>query len=578
MEQALGSTSPHRYHTVTKEKSTGATYTPKVLADFVAEQIVKVASKQTLRGKLRVLDPAIGHGELLLSLLEKLKNQTELTVEIFGFETDASALQIATDKLRQHFPHVSLNFQTCDFLDYVLDNFNTRGNRCLLHGTNSEAYDLIIANPPYVRTQIIGSSQAQKIARNFGLSGRVDLYYAFIVGISHVIKPEGVAGIIVSNRFMTTKSGKSVRQALNEGFNIQHAWDLGDTKIFDAAVLPAVLLVEGKSSTKSKTPKFTSIYQTTNPPREKCTDPISALSKEGAVETNDGRYFQVEHGKLSTDGSPDGVWRIANESTESWLAKVDSRTWGTFRDIGKIRVGIKTCADKIYIRNDWQERQEANRPELLKFITTHHIARRFKPLVLDRRNQVLYTHETKFGRRCAVDLSLYPQSKSYLEIHRPILERRKYVLDAGREWYEIWVPQDPSFWCHPKLVFRDITEEPTFWIDLEGTIVNGDCYWLACQKNTDEDLLWLAVAIGNSTFIERFYDLRFNNKLYAGRRRFITQYVENFPLPNPNNKLSKNIIATAKQVYKTTPSPESVILQKRLDSMVWESLAGSDFK
>ena len=83
MEQALGSTSPHRYHTVTKEKSTGATYTPKVLADFVAEQIVKVASKQTLRGKLRVLDPAIGHGELLLSFARKTKEPDRINCRDF---------------------------------------------------------------------------------------------------------------------------------------------------------------------------------------------------------------------------------------------------------------------------------------------------------------------------------------------------------------------------------------------------------------------------------------------------------------------------------------------------------------
>ena len=99
---------------------------------------------------------------------------------------------------------------------------------------------------------------------------------------------------------------------------------------------------------------------------------------------------------------------------------------------------------------------------------------------------------------------------------------------------------------------------------MKAQLLTGIATGLPVRNNTDEDLLWLAVAIGNSTFIERFYDLRFNNKLYAGRRRFITQYVENFPLPNPNNKLSKNIITTAKQVYKSTPSPESVILQEKV--------------
>ena len=77
----------------------------------------------------------------------------------------------------------------------------------------------------------------------------------------------------------------------------------------------------------------------------------------------------------------------------------------------------------------------------------------------------------------------------------------------------------------PKLVFRDISEQPTFWLDFEGSVVNGDCYWLTPESQGSDDRLWLAAAVANSTFIESFYDHRFNNKLYAGRRRFITQYV-----------------------------------------------------
>ena len=111
------------------------------------------------------------------------------------------------------------------------------------------------------------------------------------------------------------------------------------------------------------------------------------------------------------------------------------------------------------------------------------------------------------------------------------------VLDAGREWFEIWVPQDPDRWVAPKLVFRDISEKPTFWIDTTGGIVNGDCYWLAAEKAEDTDLLWLACAVANSAFIEEFYDHRFNNKLYSGRRRFITQQA----LANQSMQLSSAI-------------------------------------
>jgi adenine-specific DNA-methyltransferase len=560
-----------RYATVSDEKSGGATYTPNILANFVARQIVNILDEIPSDYPLRVLDPAIGDGELLVSLLRELRNHGNFHVQVNGFETDQKALNIAASRLKKCFPDVEVNFKSESFLEFVLQHFSIDGNLSLFGSTFPASYDLIIANPPYVRTQIMGATKAKLLTKQFGLSGRIDLYYAFILAMSQVIKPKGIAGIIVSNRFMTTKSGAPVRHAILKRFNLRHAWDLGDTKLFNAAVLPAVLLVEGKNGNRAESPQITSIYQTSEPANDTAETPIAALEKEGIIETEDGRRFNVIHGKLDTGDIPDGVWRVATKTVDAWLKRVESFTWGTFGDIGRIRVGVKTCADKIFIRDDWMDMPEAVRPELLRPLTTHHIASRFKPLISDRPNQILYPHDIIHGRRRAVDLSRYPKSQAYLELHRSVLERRKYVIDSGRKWFEIWVPQDPQAWNLPKLVFRDISKKPTFWIDLGSSVVNGDCYWLICQDPGQMDLLWLAAAVGNSTFIERFYDHCFHNKLYAGRRRFITQYVENFPLPNPDSQHSKAMIAKAKRIYECSKSSDADRLKNVLNSMVWEA-------
>lgn len=568
--------SKKRYASVSEEKAVGSTYTPKVLSDFVSKKIVEVAKNKLPNDRtIRVLDPAIGHGELLLSLLDELFGVRNFNVEVYGFETDSNAIDVARNRISDSFPGVSLIFRNENFLEFVVENFGCDSHGSLFLQSVPEAYDIIIANPPYVRTQVMGSEQAKIISDQFGISGRVDLYYAFVLGMSQVLKPKGVAGIIVSNRFMTTKSGAFVRKAVLDNFNMRHVWDLGDTKIFDAAVLPAVLLVEGRNAEEVKSPGFTSIYQTNDPVGSFSKDPIDSLLFEGVVEVPDGRRFNVQHGKLNTNGKDDGVWRIATDTVDAWLEEVEARSWGKFRDIGKIRVGVKTCADKVFIRKDWCDIPVEERPELLRPLTTHKIARRFKPESSDKPRYILYPHETVQGRRRAVDLNLYPLSKAYLDENRSKLEGRKYVIEGGRNWYEIWVPQDPSAWGEPKLVFRDISEEPTFWIDLDGSVVNGDCYWLVSDGSKSEDVLWLAVAVGNSTFIEKFYDLRFNNKLYAGRRRFITQYVEEFPLPDPSSNLGKSIIDKAKEIYECTPSSEGEDLYKEMDAMVWESLTGA---
>ena len=50
--------------------------------------------------------------------------------------------------------------------------------------------------------------------------------------------------------------------------------------------------------------------------------PIDAVSYDGVVQVSDGRRFNVRHGHLETDDQKEGVWRIANKTTEEWLATV----------------------------------------------------------------------------------------------------------------------------------------------------------------------------------------------------------------------------------------------------------------
>lgn len=562
---------PHRYTRVSQEKSGGVTYTPRLLADFVARQVVQTGEFPLDGRPIRVLDPAFGHGELLISLIHRLLSESVTNIEVCGFETDSDALQHAIERLTQEFPKLNIDLRLGSFLDFVLDQFGANDQSDLFRRAQTERYDMIIANPPYVRTQIIGARRAQALAKQFGLSGRLDLYYAFVLAMSRALKPDGTIGLIVSNRFMKTKSGAVVRKALIEQLNVRRAWDLGDTKLFNAAVLPAVIILEGKERRRATSPGFTSIYETQERASYRVPDPLSALDREGIVRTDDGRRFHVQHGRLDTSGTDDGVWRLANSVADGWLSTVSEHSWKTFRGLGRVRVGVKTCADNVFIRNDWARATGVEYPELLRPLITHHMARRFKPSVLTCPFEILYPHENVRGRRRAVDLTRFPHSLAYLEAHRATLESRHYVKASGRKWYEIWVPQNPDAWKQRKLVFRDIANQPTFWIDLNGSVVNGDCYWLTCDDSEDSDLLWLAASVGNSTFIERFYDYRFNNKLYAGRRRFMTQYVETFPLPNPQGSVGQEIVAKSKLLFESMPSSEDNNLLAELNALVWES-------
>lgn len=566
------STTP-RYSDVGRQKSDGATYTPIAFAKFVAEQMLQ-AAELPMNGKIRVLDPACGDGALLDALIKNLPLKFRERVEVVGYDTDSEAIRIASQRLQRDFPELDVRLEQKDFLEHVL---NLQGGGDLYStGEVQDPFHLVIANPPYVRTQIMGAQQAQQLAQSFGLTGRVDLYYPFLLGISQVLADNGVTGVITSNRFMTTKSGQAVRRAMLSRFRILHVWDLGDTKLFDAAVLPSVLLARGTSDSQHPHTNgiaYSSIYETNDAAIAEAEDVLSALNADNdtVIAIPDGRHFRVRHGVLDNGGDPEGIWRVATQATDQWLAIVEANTWETFRRIGKIRVGVKSTADKIFIRNDWDNLPDGQ-PELLRPLITRKHARRFKAVVPENPKhikEILYPHEVTENGRVAVDLNRYPIAASYLKKHRAALEARTYLIEAGRKWYELWVPQDPAAWPSPKLVFPDISDKPIFWIDTDGGVVNGECYWLQCENKDEQDLLWLALAVANSSFIEAFYDHRFNNKLYAGRRRYITQYVELFPLPNPKSDEAIAIIDLAKIIHAQTPSTEADQLAADLDARIW---------
>jgi len=472
--------------------------------------------------------------------------------------------------------HVSVGM--FDFLD--LEGSDRQPQMSLLEDVKQAklpSVDIVIANPPYVRTQVLGAKKAQQIAKRFGLSGRIDLYHAFTIAVANSLKPGGVLGLLTSNRFLTIKSGIALRQLLRSQFDLLAVFDLGDTKLFEtAAVLPVIVIARKRNGSPPLSHcKFTRIYQhrvdDDASPKQLLNGILDAMSDDGEsglVESEAGRFL-IERGELACFG-PDDVWTLSTSENNSWLATIRQHTVHTFDELAFVRVGVKTTADEVFI-NDWNSFSPNDRPEnaLLKPLFTHHNADRWLPLATSKSRKILYPHETKDGRQQASDLSKYPQAAAYLNSHKERLSSRQYVLDAGREWYEIWVPQQPADWPKPKIVYPDISEFPRFFIDTTGMIVNGDCYWITLRPQVNEDWLYLILAVANSTLITRFYDTVFHNKLYAGRRRFMTQYVKQFPLPSLTIPESKDAISLVKKII----SAQKVTRQtdEKLDSLVWNA-------
>jgi adenine-specific DNA-methyltransferase len=553
-------------------KNTGATFTPKKLAVFLAQKIASYLIPNTPQ---IVLDPACGEGELLIAIGDELaKNDTDFTLT--GYDANAEYLSFAKERMLR-FGVGNTEFVCDDFLQTIdisqnqgiLDLFSSKKSKINGH------FDVVIANPPYVRTQILGTEQAQELAKKFNLKGRVDLYYPFLMAMTESLKEGGIIGVITSNRYLSTKSGESVRQFLSQNYEILELIDLGDTKLFDAAVLPAIFIGRKIKQKQPSPAKFIKIYEELNGykgdliPVDSVYD-ILSNSQSGYFTTGQKRY-KKSLGALKYAINSTVTWEMFSEDESGWVSKIDNAAKNKVEDFFKVRVGIKSTADKVFISDKWDDLKE-HKPEdeLLKELISQeniepwHASDNFKL-------KVLYPHISVNGEKKTVEIDNFPKAKNYFLKHENTLKARKYLIDAGRQWFELWVSHKPKHWCLPKLVFPDISLNPRFYFDKGGKIVNGNCYWIVAINESDVDKLFLIQGIANSKLMTKYHDLVFTNKLYSGRRRYFTQYVEKYPLPDIDLPVSKDIIALVKKLNESNNKEITKNLEHQLEIKVAES-------
>lgn len=389
-------------------------------------------------------------------------------------------------------------------------------------------------------------------------------------------------GLLCANRFLTTKAGANIRRLLLTDLAPVELYDLGDTKFFTAAVLPAITIARRASYRDGC--RYVSAYQANGAiPGE--TPLFEALTEErGSIVQHNGRTFVIEVGRLvtgrepavtsnvgletrsdTTAGSdrevvpvagrragdratrePETAWRMSHDAVDAWLTRIGAATWRDFGDVARIRVGIKTTADRVFISDRWAEADPCPEPELLLALITHHDLVPWRA-TRGRDVRVLYPYDVARPRRTPIDLAEFPCAAAYLLANKEALAGRRYVTESGREWFEIWVPQRPHLWREPKLVFPDISDRPRFALDCSGAVVNGDCYWISLPDLARAPaeairLAYLLMGVANSALGLRFYDAVCGNRLYSGRRRWITQYVSRLPVPDPAAARSAGVI------------------------------------
>lgn len=609
-----------------QRKLLGIHYTPDSVIDYIVRHtLLSYLEKNNFVAlrQIKILDPACGSGlfllkafDLLCALWQQQFGQLNaddiryiLENNLYGVDIEHNAIQEAKQQLENKanllgVKEVTLSLQQGDALLHSFANrqinwlsdspktFNWHENFTPVFAQGG--FDCIIGNPPYIRIQHVQPEERriQYVEQYQTARGRFDLAGLFIELGHYLLKPEGELGYITSNKLLTTKGAKALRAYILEHYNLIEILDLADTKLFDAAILPMILIME-KPVRASNSFLYTSIQEMRTPPNThvKVDDLFQLLNqqlKSGCESIKwQQRYFQIEQFELAKPTRNQSVWTFHAPKEHQLLEKLKQNALCTLADISqKISVGLKTTADNVFIKPmtlDFIHNRHLESTVIFPILESHNVFKWHCDWQEKRDLYVLYPYQYQNNKLLPIDLNLYPNTKQYLLSHQKQLEARTYLQKSGRQWYEIWVHQSPADFKPLKIITPDISTHNRFALDDKGLFVNGTCFYILLKEESFEHHL-LVLSLLNSRVLEFFHKVTSGNTLYSKRFRYWTSYLKYYPIPDFRDAKSltlvNQLIANTRLLLQTFDQKEQEILEQNNDQLIyrWFGLVDDEIK
>lgn len=191
---------------------------------------------------VRFLDPAIGTGSFYSALRQVFPS--EAIAEGAGVEIDPPFAQAAS----RAWGTLGLTITTADF---------TR----LSPPKPERRYNLVLANPPYVRHHHLSQGEKQRlkglVGQELGIdsSGLAGLYSHFLLLCDSWLANGGLALWLIPSEFMNVNYGTAIKEYLTEQVRLLHIHRFcpSDVQFFDALVTSAVVIFEKSPPTEGQT-------------------------------------------------------------------------------------------------------------------------------------------------------------------------------------------------------------------------------------------------------------------------------------------------------------------------------------
>ncbi|MFC7082264.1 Eco57I restriction-modification methylase domain-containing protein [Halorussus caseinilyticus] len=306
--------------------------------------------------------------------------------------------------------------------------------------SNLGEFRYVVGNPPYVPIEGLDEEEKERYRAQFDVAnGRFDLFALFFEQALGVLADDGRLVFVTPEKFEYTEATTPLRRLMTE-YHVEEIEHLQEDAFDGHITFPTVTTIQNRSG-----------------------DETRIVRRDGTEDTV----------VLPTDG---GSWASTLRETRSETLESDV-TLGEVTE--RISCGVATGADSVFVTDESEVP-----PQLDDWTYPTTSGRQLRINDGPYSNQVFICPYNEDGR-------LPPEDElgafgDWAEMHRDRLEDRSCVEKGKQVWYG-WHENPPlQDILQPKIVCKDVADEPAFWADREGSVVpRHSVYYLVPADHVD---------------------------------------------------------------------------------------------
>ncbi|SNY41451.1 TaqI-like C-terminal specificity domain-containing protein [Orenia metallireducens] len=522
---------------------------------------------------IKVLDPACGSGAFLNQAFDYLfqehqwiHRQIEFIKDVHGQRSIFGLAALHKDILQNNIYGVDLNAESVEITKLSLwlktaspnnplanlDNNIKCGNSLIDDSEivgdkafkweeefaeimDSGGFDVVIGNPPYVRTQYLSEIDKSYYSSNYMSAkyGGYDIYTIFVEKGHQLLNNSGYLGYILPNKFFTADYAKGLREYLLRNNSVKQIISFGDNQIFDGISTYTCLLFLNNSNPSFEYYEIKSNVIVQNE--------LSNLDKN----SSNIKFGDINYSRLNID-----EWILNSNTYLNLLDKLNE-----FDKLEKVAEelfqGVITSADTIYLFEKFEFIDSQNikvfskelnqevllEKDILRKVVRSGDVKRYNikythlllyPYKFNKNNDLLYSEQELKDK--------FPLAYDYLKKVQTKLENRERGSFKDENWFRFGRTQNISKWEQSKLMVPYMLNRLSCSIDISNNYyfvnVTTGGYGITLKNENNYKIISLLL---NSQLLDFYFKIissRFRGGYFGANKNSLIS----LPIVIPNNQ------------------------------------------